>query len=111
MAEKTFNNGSLLDCTSNLHNAHAAIKAAAFEHGSDEILALQHAAEGLMNSVRTAQKAGTDEYLNDAFVRIGCLADLTNRVNVEVDDQLLHAAAVLLHLANAQLSEERVAMA
>lgn len=111
MAEQTFNNASLLDCLSNIYNAHAAIKAAAFDHGSDSITALMHAAEALSIHVTAAQKDGTEKAISDAFVRIGCLADLVNDVNVNIDDQLLHAAAVLLHLANEQLGEERTATA
>lgn len=110
MAEQTLNNAALLDCMSNLYNANAAIKAAASDHLNDSIYALDHAAEGLLKYVEAAEKDETEKARSEAFVRIGCLADLVNEVNVKFDDQLLHAAAVLLHLASAQLTEEPVAV-
>lgn len=109
MAEKTFNNAALLDCQSNIHNAIAAIKAAAEGLNSDTITALQHAAESVLPHAVAAQEDGTEQAISDAFVRIACLADLIDDVNVSIDDQLLHAASVLLNLANEQLVEPATA--
>lgn len=105
MVERTMDGDGLLDSLSNIYNAIAAIKAAAVERDSDVILSLQHAAEGLVSHAEAAMEVGAQDAKNAAFVRIGCLADLIDAVNVEIDDQLLHAASVLLHLANEQLSD------
>lgn len=109
MAKNTFNTASLLDCQSNICNAIAAIKSAAIERSSDTISALQHAAEGVLTHALAAQEEGTETALSDAFVRIACLADLIDDINLSIDDQLLHAASVLLHLANEQLVEPTTA--
>lgn len=109
MAEKTFNNAALLDCQSNIHNAIAAIKAAAEGRNSDTITALQHAAESVLPHAVAAQEEGTETALSDAFVRIACLADLIDNINLSIDDQLLHGASVLLHLASEQLVEPTTA--
>ncbi|WP_332747543.1 hypothetical protein [Hydrogenophaga sp.] len=103
MVETTYKNAGLRDCLSNIYNATAALKAAAVERDSDVILSLQHAAEALPPYAEAAQVAGAFDAQTAAFVRIGCLADLIDEVNLDVDDQLLHAASVLLHLANEQL--------
>ncbi|QHE86501.1 hypothetical protein [Hydrogenophaga sp. BPS33] len=103
MAEITLDHAGLLDSLSNIYNAIAALKASAIERDSDVILSLQHAAEGLLSHAEAAMKEGARDAQSAAFVRIGCLADLIDKVNADIDDQLLYAASVLLHLANAQL--------
>lgn len=108
MAESTYTNAGLLDCLSNIYNAAAVLKAAAFERESDVdvVMSLHHAAEGLVSYAEAALVAVDAQ--DEAFVRIGCLADLIDKVNVDLDDQLLHAASVLLHLANEQLATEQL---
>lgn len=103
MAEKTPTYTGLLDCLSNIYNAIATLKAAAVARDSDVILSLTHAAEGLPHYAEAGLANGAFGAKTEAFVRIGCLADLIDKVNLDVDDQLLHAATVLLHLANQQL--------
>ncbi|RYF43419.1 MAG: hypothetical protein EOO38_18865 [Cytophagaceae bacterium] len=104
MAEQNLNDDRFLDCISNIYNAIAAIKAAAIERDSDVVLALQHAAEALISPASSALgKPASSIEQSEAFTRIGCLADLIDAVNLEIDDQLLHAASVLLHVASGQL--------
>ena len=105
MAERTSTGTGVLDCLGNIYNAIATLKAAAVARDSDVILSLTHAAEGLPQYAEAALSTGTFEAKTEAFVRIGCLADLIDKVNLDVDDQLLHAATVLLNLANKQLEE------
>ncbi len=110
MAETTYKNAGLLDCMSNIYNATAVLKAAAFERDSDVdvVMSLHHAAEGIVSYAESALVAVDAQ--DEAFVRICCLADLIDKVNVDLDDQLLHAASVLLHLANEQLANEQLVM-
>lgn len=103
MVERDLTNTGLLDCLSNIQNAIATLKAAAEGRDSDVIMSLKHAAEGLPYYAQAAQSKGPSDAQTEAFVRIGCLADLVDKVNLDFDDPLLHAASVLLHLANEQL--------
>lgn len=103
MVERPSNGSSQLDCMSNIYNAIAVLKADAVACDSDVILSLMHAAEGLPQYAEAGLLDGAFDAKTEAFVRIGCLADLIDKVNLDVDDQLLHAASALLHLANQQL--------
>lgn len=108
--------GRFLDGYSNVLGAVSVIKSAASELDNDVLLAVYHHAQKTAEFVGDAMGAGaTDEVKADAEVRVGCLRALVEKINDAgtggLDSQLLYAAAVLLDLAGAQLSEELYASA